>query len=60
VGAKWVLVLQSFVGVRVGLAPCWNKLTLRRKPKNLHAKTQHSSSHSFRDLSVHTHWRIWL
>jgi len=30
------------------------KLALRRKPMNLHAKSQHSCSYSFRDLSVYT------
>jgi len=24
------------VGVKVGVAPCWNKLALRRKLRNLH------------------------
>jgi len=38
--------------VRVDVEPCRKKL--RRKPKNLHAKSQHSSFHSFRDLSAHT------
>jgi len=27
-----------FVGVRVGVAPCWNKLALRRELRNLHAE----------------------
>jgi len=34
VGAKWVLVLQSFVGVRVGLATAL-KLALRKKLSKL-------------------------
>jgi len=42
------------MGVRVGLAPCWNKLALRKKLKNLNAKSQLSIIYSFRDLSVHT------
>jgi len=29
-----------FVGVRVGVAPCLNKLALRKKLRNLHAKSQ--------------------
>jgi len=32
---------------------------VRPKPKNMHAKSQHSSSCSFRDLSVHTDGRTW-
>jgi len=28
------------VGVRVGVAHCWNKLALRKKFRNLHAKSQ--------------------
>jgi len=28
------------VGVRVGVARCWNKLALRKKLRNLHAKSQ--------------------
>jgi len=55
VGAERVLVLWSFVGV----ATCGNKLALRRKTKSLHAKS-HSSSYSFRDLSVHKDRRAWL
>jgi len=35
VGDRRDLVLWSFVSVRAGMAPCWNKLTLRRKTKNL-------------------------
>jgi len=54
VGARRVLVLWSIVNVRVGVAPCWNKLALRRKSNNLHAKSQHSCSYSFRELCVHT------
>jgi len=38
-GGGRVLVLYSFVGVRVNVALCWNKLALRRKPKNLHANS---------------------
>jgi len=30
-------------GRREGVAPCWNKLALRRKPKKLHAKSKHFS-----------------
>jgi len=37
------------LGVRVGVA----QLALRKKLRNLHAKSQQSSSYSFRDLSVH-------
>jgi len=38
VSARLVLAFWANVGVRVGLAPCWNKLALCRKPKNLQAK----------------------
>jgi len=64
VGARRFLALWECV--RVGVVPCWNKHVWRRKPKNLHAKSQISSSYSFRDLSVHTdrptvcHRRTWL
>jgi len=27
------------VGVRVGVTPCWNKLALRKKLRNLHTKS---------------------
>jgi len=37
--------------VRVGVAPCWNKLALRKNLRNLHDK---SSFCSFRDFCVHT------
>jgi len=53
-GAGRGLVLLSIVGVRVGVAPYRNKLELQKKPKNLHAISQHSSFYIFRDLSVHT------
>jgi len=43
----------KFVGVRVGVTPCWNKLSLRKKLRSLHTKSQLSSFCSFRDLSVH-------
>jgi len=33
-----------FVGVRVGLAPCWTKLALRKKLRNLHAKSQYGQT----------------
>jgi len=36
-----------------------NKLGLRRKPKNLHAKSQHSGSYSFQDLRVHTVYKVY-
>jgi len=36
VGARRVLALRAIVGV----APCGNKLALRKKLKNLHAKFQ--------------------
>jgi len=42
----------------MGVVPWWNKLALRKNLKNLHAKCQHSSVYSFRDLSVHTDVRI--
>jgi len=45
------------VGVRVCLAPWWNKHTLSKKLKNLHSKSQLSSFYSFRHLSVHTDGR---
>jgi len=32
-----------FVGVRVGVARCWNKLALRKKLRNLNAKSQKPS-----------------
>jgi len=37
-----------------------NKPTLRKELKNLHAKSQHSSLYSFRDLSVNTDRQTWL
>jgi len=40
----------NVTGVRVGVAPSWNKLVLRRRHKNPHAKSEYFSSHSFRDL----------
>jgi len=46
--------------IREDVAPCWNKLALRRKLRNLHAKSQWPSSYSFRDLCVHTDRRTWL
>jgi len=33
-------VLYSFVGVRVNVAPCSNKIALRKKLTNLHTKSQ--------------------
>jgi len=39
--------------VRVGVAACWNKLALRKKLKNLHAKSQYPSSYSFRNCRAH-------
>jgi len=50
----WALYRFIVIGVRVGLAHCWNELALRKNPKNLHALSQLSSFHSFRDLSVYT------
>jgi len=39
----WVLDgLKRYVGVRVGVTPCWKKLALLKKHKNLHAKSKHS------------------
>jgi len=43
----------GIVGVKVGVAPCWNKLELRKKLRNLHTKSQLFNFCSFRDLSVH-------
>jgi len=60
VGFGRTLVLWSFVGVRVAWHPTKKKLALRRKPKNLHVKSQLSRSYSFPDLSVHTERRTWL
>jgi len=49
-----VLELWAFVGVRMGVAACWNKLALCKNPKNLNARSQHFSFYSLPDLSVHT------
>jgi len=49
------------VGVRVGVASCWNKLALSQNLKDLHVKSQHSRCYSWRDLSNltdgQTEWR---
>jgi len=34
------------MGVRVGVAPRWNNLALRKKLKNLHAKSQLAYVHT--------------
>jgi len=51
------ICLWVFVGVRVDVAPCWNKFALRKKLKNLLAKSQHFSFYSFQELSDHTDGR---
>jgi len=51
VGGIRFLELWAIVSV---VAPGWSKHALRRKPKNLHVKSQCSTSYSCRDLSVYT------
>jgi len=64
----WVLIIRTKSNLKfseyIKFYRFWSKKgrsnLLQRRPKILHGRSKHSSSNSFRDLSVHTDGRIWL